>query len=151
MAAPYPCAHSGCPAFHDSTSGLCPEHRGAFDHNATRLCRWCALSPAVKGQLQTRANQAGIGLITVTMGIMESNDKFVLAVTGGSFTLNAACNLFASIYPPSGNDAAWIGVAWVAAASVLLGVAGLTWRGAALTGKIEAMEETAKRYVRRSH
>ena len=79
-------------------------------------------------------------------GIVESNDKGVLALTGASMTVNAACNLFVSLTPASSKNR-FVGVAWVSASALVLSVGGLIGYCKMLTGKIEAMEVTAARCV----
>jgi len=59
-------------------------------------------------------------------------------VTGGSFTVNAACNLCVGVSSAAG--------AWANVSVVLTIVGGLLARGKMLTSKIEAMEVTAARF-----
>ena len=150
LKSPYPCAHggstSGCTNFHDDEkSGLCPEHRGGGgggggggDGGGGGVCRLCSLSPAAAHRMKKRNEWFGVAFITVSMGIVESNDKVVLALTGSAFTVIAAANAYKELYGDS------VAAAWAVAVMLVLAVGSLVYRGRLLTGKIEDMEETAK-------
>ena len=86
LRSPFPCAHggsmNGCTNFHDDeTSGLCPEHRGGGATGSGGVCGLCTLSPAAAHRMKKRSEFFGVAFITLTMGIVESNDKAVLAIT----------------------------------------------------------------------
>ena len=149
LKSPYPCAHggstSGCTNFHDDEkSGLCPVHRGGGGGGGGDggggggVCGLCTLSPAAAHRMKKRNEFFGVAFITVTMGIVESNDKAVLAITGGAFTVIGAANVYAALHGAS------VAGACGAATVLVLGVGGSVYRGRKLTGKIEDMEETAK-------
>lgn len=106
------------------------------------MCGLCTLSPAAKDRMKKRNNLISVWCITVAMGVIESNDKVVLAITATSITFVVAYNVFVEQVQDAGLISAW-----VSAGAIVLAVGGLILRGKVLSGKIEAMEVTAARYV----
>ena len=152
LKAPFPCSHkesndSRCIIFHDDMkTGLCPKHRqSAAQSGGGGLCGRCTPSPAEMARRKKQNNMIGVAGITVVMGIIESNDKFVLAVTGCAFTVIAACNIYVGLHPSSTGVAWSIGLAWVVAGGLVLAVAVVGRSGKKLTKSIDAMEVTSTR------
>ena len=140
---PFPCGFPGCHTWHgDITSGVCPAHRAPSRSGRGRgLCQMCTLSAPAAARMRKRVNLAKVLFMTIGMGVIESNDKVVLAVTCGAVAQIVACNAYIFLLAASASVIA----ANAGVAGVLLGTAGFFYLLFSLTRQIEGMEVTAKR------
>ena len=101
----------------------------------------CTLSAPAAARMRKRVNLAKVLFMTIGMGVIESNDKVVLAVTCGAVAQIVACNAYIFLLAASASVIA----ANAGVAGVLLGTAGFFYLLFSLTRQIEGMEVTAKR------
>lgn len=83
--------------------------------------------------------------MTVGMGVVESNDKVVLAITCSAVTFIAACNFHIHLLDATLHEDNSFAIAFVGSALVVVGVSSGLWLLRSLTKQIEAMEVTATR------